>query len=237
MSGVDIERTDGIATVTMNDGKANIMSAQFLGELITAVRSAADAGEIVVLRSSIEGTYSGGFDVKALATRDPATVIEMMKAGADLIHAMLIHPRPIVAAASGRIFPMGLFTLLAADYRIGDSEQAQWCLNEAQLGIVPPDYAFDLLRYRFDSNWLSRAILTADMMSAADGLAAGVFDRLASGDEVETQAFRVAKLLADSPASSLAGIKRKLRSEVADRIRTSSERELSVENYRKKYAA
>ena len=160
-----------------------------------------------------------------------------MKAGADLILAMLAHPRPIVAAASGRIFPMGLFTLLAADYRIGDSDDAQWCLNEARLGIVPPDYAFDLLRYRLDSNWLSRAILTADMINAADGLAAGVFDELASGDEVEPQALRVAQSLAEAPVPSLAGIKRKLRDEVVDRIRASSERELSVENYRKKYAA
>ena len=237
MSGLEIQRSDGIAIVTMNDGKANIMSAKFIGELISAVRSAGEAGEIIVLRSSIEGTYSGGFDVKALATRDPATVVEMMKAGADLLHSMLTHPRPIVAAASGRIFPMGLFTLLAADYRIGDKEHAQWCLNEATLGIVPPDYAFDLLRYRFDSNWLSRVILTADMMSSADGLAAGVFDRLARGKEVEAEAFRVAELLLGTPVSSLAGIKRKLRGEIAERIRASSDRELSVENFRKKYAA
>lgn len=236
MPGLEIQRSQDVAVLTMNDGKANIMSAQFIEELISALRSTAEAGESVVLQSSIKGTYSGGFDVKALATRDPDTVVGMIKAGGELIHSMLIHPRPIVTAASGYIFPMGLFTLLAADYRIGDKEDAQWCLNEARLGIVPPDYAFDLLRYRLGNNWLSRAILTADMMTADDGLSAGVFDRLAGGDELNAEAFRVAKLSTGIPVSPLAGIKRKLRSELAKQIRASIDRELTVENYRRKYS-
>lgn len=236
MSNIKIHRSDGIAIVTMNDGKANIMNSRFIGQLITAFRSSGEAGDVVVLQSSIDGTYSAGFDVKVLASRDPSSVLEMIRSGGELIHTMLTHPRPIVAVGSGRIFPMGLFTLLAADYRIGDKSNSQWCLNEARLGIVPPAYAFEILRYRLDENWLSRAALTASAMSADDGLSAGVFDQLADGSEANELSLEIAGLLSELPIKALAGMKQRLRGNVADRVRASIDRELTIANFRERYA-
>ena len=163
----DIE--GGIATIVMNDGKANVMHASMLNALLDSLKRAGEARAAVVLRSALPNTFSAGFDLKVFAARDAKATWAMMRAGGELLHAMLTYPRPIIAVADGQVFPMGLFTLLAADYRVG-SEAAAWRLNEAEIGIVPPRYAIAMLDYRLGTSWLSRALLTAAVQSAADGL-------------------------------------------------------------------
>ena len=62
---------------------------------------------------------------------------------------------------------MGLFTLLAADYRVGADHGFQWVLNEVEIGIVPPLYAFKLLQYRLSAAWvgLPRGLLSRRQQS------------------------------------------------------------------------
>ena len=59
---VDYKQAGGVARVTMDDGKANIMSLAMLRELSDAFDQAERDQAVVILRSGREDIFSAGFD-------------------------------------------------------------------------------------------------------------------------------------------------------------------------------
>ncbi len=233
MSLVEYSCADGVATITMNDGRANIMSAQMIGEIIAALDAAGNEFATAVIRSGMPSTFSAGFDVKVFAARDPAKSLEMMRAGGELLYRMLKFPRPIIGVADGHIYPMGLFVLLASDYRIGTERDYHWALNEAEIGIVPPRYAFELLQYRMNNAWLPRALMSAARFGPRQALDAGVLDELAASEDLEARISAAAAKLKALPAPAFAGIKKRLTGAVVGRVRQAIDAEQTLETYQR----
>ena len=186
---------------------------------------------VVVLRSGLPKTYSAGFDVSVFAARDAEQSLEMVKSGGELVYVMLTFSRPIIAVAQGHVFPMGLFTLLAADYRVGADHGFQWVLNEVEIGIVPPLYAFKLLQYRLSAAWVARAVSTAERFSPGEGVEAGVFHDLAPAAELNTRIQSVAARLAGLSSAAFSGIKQRLNADIAAEIRSVIDSEQTLSTY------
>ena len=62
---VSYQLNDGVATITMDDGKANALSHTMFDELNAAFDKAEEASAVVVLKGR-EGRFSGGFDLKEM---------------------------------------------------------------------------------------------------------------------------------------------------------------------------
>jgi enoyl-CoA hydratase len=61
---------DGVATITMDDGKVNALSPAMLADINEALdRASADEGVVVVTGRA--GIFSGGFDLKILRPAGP----------------------------------------------------------------------------------------------------------------------------------------------------------------------
>lgn len=71
---------DGIATIAIDDGKANVMSVSMLRALDAALDRAAADKAVVVLRGRT-GMFSAGFDLSVFK-RDPQELFDMLRAGA-----------------------------------------------------------------------------------------------------------------------------------------------------------
>ncbi len=78
-----VER-DGVASIWLDDGKVNVMSAAMLADIASAFDRAEKNAEIAVLRSKRPGIFSAGFDLKVFAAGDIENSLEMVKAGAEL---------------------------------------------------------------------------------------------------------------------------------------------------------
>ena len=61
---------DSVATIAMDDGKANVLSHTMWEELEAAFDQAEKSGAIVLLKGR-DGIFSGGFDLKEMA---PVTI-------------------------------------------------------------------------------------------------------------------------------------------------------------------
>ena len=61
---------DAVATITMDDGKVNVMSTAMLRALDAAFDRAQGDKAIMVLRSARMGIFSAGFDLKIFAAND-----------------------------------------------------------------------------------------------------------------------------------------------------------------------
>ena len=200
------ELHDGIATVTMDDGKANVMSVSMLKALDAALDQTL-ADKAVLVLTGRERMFSGGFDLSVFQ-RDKQELLAMLTAGARLTERLLAHPLPVVAACSGHAVAMGVFLMLCADVRIGIDDGARTHINEVQNGMTLPRFAIEVSRHRLAPEHLNRALLLAQPHAPQQALVAGFFDMLvepaALADAARAEAVRLQKLHAGAFAATKA---------------------------------
>ena len=223
---------DGVATITMDDGKLNVMSTGMLHDLDAAFRLAERDEAIIVLRSGRKDIFSAGFDLKVLAANDPERSLEMVRAGAELALRLLSHPFPTLGIMEGHAFPMGTFLLLACDVRIAARGKHRMGLNEVAVGISPPGFAIELTRSRVHPAWLNRTVTLGEMFEPDDACAAGFLDHVVAGTEIEQTIDRIVSALRKLHAGSHALAKQRLRHSTISAMREAIDRELTLDAYR-----
>jgi enoyl-CoA hydratase len=108
---------DGIARLTLDDGKVNALSSAMIAEIGEGLDAAEAAGAVVVLEGRA-GLFSAGFDLPTFK-RGPEATVAMLRAGAQLIQRLLAFPRPVLTVCTGHAYPAGAFLMLSADVRFG----------------------------------------------------------------------------------------------------------------------
>jgi len=189
-SPVSYELRDSVATITMDDGKVNVMSPAMLSALNDALDKATSDRAIVVLTGR-RGTFSAGFDLKVLTGGGPDAQ-EMVTMGFELGYRMLSFPTPIVVACSGHAIAMGAFLLLSADYRLGADGPFRIGANEVAIGITMPHFGVEICRQRLAPAHFNRAVILSEMFKPADAVAAGFLDRIVSPAELHDEAQKLA---------------------------------------------
>ncbi len=92
---------DGLATITIDDGKVNVMTTALLGELWRLVNQARSDQAMILLRPGRDKVLSAGFDVKPLASGDRDASRALLQCGVDAILALLGHPFPVISLCAG----------------------------------------------------------------------------------------------------------------------------------------
>jgi enoyl-CoA hydratase len=194
---------DSIATITMDDGKVNVLSPQMLDEVGSALDAAErDAG--VVVLTGREGRFSGGFDL-AILQGGGRPAIDMLDTGFALAERLLGFPKPVVAACNGHAIAMAAFLLNSVDYRIGAAGAYRITANEVMLGLTMPLAAVEICRQRLTPAHFHRAVSLAEVYSPEGAMAAGFLDEVAEPAELAAAArARAAALLALDPAAHAA---------------------------------
>ena len=184
MNTVNLEMRDGVAWINIDDGKVNVMSAQFLEAITKRLDEARDKQAVTVIAGRA-GIFSAGFDLNTLK-RGPNAGREMMTRGVQLIQQFLQFPRPIVAMCTGHAYPMGAFLLLSADYRLGAAGNFRIGMNEVAIGITPPPFAVALARHRLTGAGVS-LLTTAAMLNPEEARLAGYLDEVVAADLLENR--------------------------------------------------
>ncbi len=194
---LNYELNAGVATLTMDDGKANVMSVRMLDALNTAL-DRAEADKAIVVLTGRAGMFSGGFDLSVFKKGDSAETLKMLAAGARLSHRLLSHPQPIVVACSGHAVAMGFFVLLCADVRIGLKQGAVFQANEVAIGMTLPYFAIEVCKQRLAPAHLTQTGITAQAYGGDAALAAGILDEAVAPETmasaVQAQVARLQKL-------------------------------------------
>jgi len=190
---IDYQLQDGIATLTLNNGKVNAISPA----VITALNSALDqalAARAVVVITGQAGILSAGYDLKVM-TSSPQNAIDLVTAGSTLARRLLSHPFPVVVACTGHAVAKGAFLLLSADYRIGVEGPFHIGLNEVQIGMPMHHAGIELARDRLRRSAFQRSVVCAEMFDPAGALAAGFLDEVVPADQLAEATLRAAQRL------------------------------------------
>jgi enoyl-CoA hydratase len=198
-----------VATITLDDGKVNVMSPRMLADINAALdRAAADRAAIVL--TGRPGIFSAGFDLATLRAGG-APAAEMVEAGFELAARVLSVPAPVVMACPGHAIAMGLFLLLSGDYLIGADGPYKFTANEVALGITMPRTAIEMLRHRLTPAACLRALTLAEPFTPATATAAGFLDEVVAAGELASAARDRAAALAALPRDALAASKQRIR--------------------------
>jgi enoyl-CoA hydratase len=173
---------DGVAEITMDDGKANVLSPTMLAELNHAFDRAHDDEAVVILKGR-EGLFSGGFDLKVMR-EGAAPASAMMDAGFSLAERIMTFRAPVIVACTGHAVAMGAFLNLSGDYRVGIDGPFRIVANEVAIGMTMPYGIVEICRQRLTSSHLTRALSLAEPFSSHDAVAAGFFDEVVAEAEL-----------------------------------------------------
>ncbi|GAB7531898.1 crotonase/enoyl-CoA hydratase family protein [Pseudomonas sp. 3A(2025)] len=181
---------DGIATLTLNNGKVNALSPAVLTALDAALDQAIQDRAVVILTGQ-PGILSGGYDLKVM-TSGPQAAIDLVAQGSTLARRILAHPFPVIVACPGHAVAKGAFLLLSADYRIGVEGAFNIGLNEVQIGMTMHHAGIELARDRLRKSAFNRAVINAEMFNPQQALQAGFLDQVVSSEALHDTARQVA---------------------------------------------
>lgn len=174
---VSVTIDNGVATIVMDDGKANVLSHAMWDELEAAFDQAEAAKAIVVLQGRA-GIFSGGFDLKEMG-KGPENALILTSRGSKMARRILSFPTPVIGVSTGHCIAMGAFLMLACDYRIGAAGDFKVGLNETIIGMTMHNFGIELARYRLPLNYFNRCVINAEIWSPEDAMPAGFYDRTA----------------------------------------------------------
>lgn len=177
---ISYQLEDGIATLTLSNGKVNAISPDVIAAFNTALDQAEQDKAIVIITGQ-PGILSGGYDLKVM-TSGPQNAIDLVAAGSTLARRMLAHPYPIIVACSGHAVAKGAFILLSADYRIGVEGAFSIGLNEVQIGMTMHHVGIELARDRLRKSAFQRSVINGEMFDPQGALSAGFLDKVVAAD-------------------------------------------------------
>ena len=190
---ISYQLEDGIATLTLNNGKVNAISPDVIVAFNAALDQAVQDRAVVIITGQ-PGILSGGYDLKVM-TSSPQNAVVLVTAGSTLARRMLAHPYPIIVACPGHAIAKGAFILLSADYRIGVEGPFNIGLNEVQIGMTMHHAGIELARDRLRRSAFHRSVINGEIFNPEGAMDAGFLDKVVPAEQLMATAVAAAQQL------------------------------------------
>lgn len=200
---------EGIATLTLNNGKVNAISPDVIAAFNTALDRAQQDRAVVIITGQ-PGILSGGYDLKVM-TSGPQAAVSLVTAGSTLSRRLLAHPFPVIVACPGHAVAKGAFLLLSADYRIGVEGTFSIGLNEVQIGMTMHHAGIELARDRLRRSAFHRSVINGEMFDPISAVDAGFLDKVVAAEQLQEAALAAARQLKKINMSAHKNTKLKVR--------------------------
>jgi enoyl-CoA hydratase/carnithine racemase len=182
-------RDDGVAVVTLANGKVNPLSRELLAELRAAADELATDLPGAVVITGGERIFAAGADIAQFGGPDEAAEIGPLFH--DAIGAFAALPRFVIAAVSGYALGGGCELALGCDYRIA-SERAVFGQPEILLGIIPGGGGTQRLARIVGPSRAKEICITGRQVKAEEALRIGLVDEVVPAEELHDRALALA---------------------------------------------
>ena len=207
---VDLERAEGVATITLNRPKAlNAFDTGQLERLLEMLREVRDdrAVRCVILTGAGDRAFAAGADIKAMADFSPHDGLAFGRLGQAVTAAVEGLPQPVIAAVNGFAFGGGCELALACDLRLA-SETAQFAQPEVSLGIPPGWGGTQRLPRLVGPGLAAELILTGRRVAADEALRIGLVNAVHPADRLLPEATALARSIAANSPRAVSAAKR-----------------------------
>ena len=217
---MQLQEADGIATIRIDDGKANAFNEGLLSALSDAldVALAQDRAALIFGRS---GFLSAGFDLSVMRG-DPSAREPLVLAGLELALKIFEAPIPVVVCCTGHAIAAGTLLLLPADHVVVGDAPVKIGFNETAIGIELSPFVLELARYRLLPA-AHNQILRGALSDAAAAQQAGYVDDVVPAQDLEARAVEMAGHFAALEPLSYQLTKSAMRARTASALRSALE--------------
>jgi len=192
MSNVTINIIKGVATITIDDGKANALGSIVWANL-NAAMDKAESEKAIVIITGRDGVMSGGFDLKEMG-EGPQDALVLTSKGSKFARRIMSFPRPVIMAAPGHTIAMGAFLALACDYSMIKDGDYKIGLNETLIGMTMHNFGIEMGRYHLPKSYFNRCVINGEIFGPKASMHAGFFDKVVPAGEWEDSILMVGKL-------------------------------------------
>ncbi|AZG73244.1 crotonase/enoyl-CoA hydratase family protein [Shewanella livingstonensis] len=209
---INVTIEHNVHIISLNNGKVNAISPEVIAQINSALDDAEQQGAVVMLTGQA-GIFSGGYDLKTMKQSSEAA-IALVTAGSTLARRMLAFPTPIIGVCTGHAIAKGAFLLLSCDYRIGCAGEFKIGLNEVAIGMTMHQAGIEIARNRIPRNYLSRAVINAELFAPESAVLAGLLDQVVPSEQLMSTAHNIAKQMQTLNMKAHHGTKLKERHEI-----------------------
>ena len=224
---------DRVAVITLNRPEArNSLSDHLTPALRRMIKRNGDDPDVGALLITGAGTaFCSGGDVKGMGASSAAPAMSFddkvarLKERQRTLTGVLVSVRkPTIAALPGPAAGAGLAIALACDMRIA-AESAIMTTGYARIALTG-DYGISWLLTRLAGTARARELMfLSERIDARRCEAMGLINRVVPDSELQSEAFAIARTLANGPASAYASIKDNLDLALSADFLTSLDRE------------
>lgn len=200
---------DGVATLTMDDGKVNAFDVDFFRSLNAAFDACSDAAAIVL--AGRPGMFSAGLNVKVLAALDTDGMTDLLVEFGNTMMRVWLEPRPVVAAVTGHAIAGGTILAMTCDHAVAAQGEYRWGLTETTIGFPLPSWIIAIARGNVASHRIDDLLLPGRLVGPDEAVEVGFADVTAPEGDVLGVAQARARELATLPLATYAETKRRLR--------------------------
>ena len=217
------EVNNNIATLTFDDGKANVVGQAFLDDINAGLDRAEKEGVAAVILRGREGIFSAGFDLGEFK-KGPEQGKAMVQRGFELLIRLYSFPLPLVAACTGHGIAMGAFIIMACDLRVGIRGEFKMSLPETAIGMELPPILLELTASRISRRHMTRVALLSEVYNPEQAVHAGFVDEVVDQGELEGRCMAAAEKLAQLPQGQFATNKLAVRAGTLQAMQASLEK-------------
>lgn len=201
------QEQNGILTLRLEYGKANLLDVEFCNAITSALREASGTARAVIMTGT-GSIFSAGVDLIRLTKEGPAYVARFYPALIDFLTELFAFSKPLVAAINGHAIAGGCLLAAAADYRLISGGTIG--VPELAVGVPFPAVAIEILRFAAGTN-AQKLATSGEVVPAQEAKARGLVDEFVQPDRLMARATEVAMRLASAPSEAFRITKHHLR--------------------------
>lgn len=216
----------GLARVTINrPDRLNGLTQDSFNDLADVIVAAGERADIRVIELRGAGkAFCAGADISPESVEllnDPTGTIDGVNRA---VRAIVESPKAVVAVVHGPAAGAGAALALAADMVIA-GRSAYFMLAFSKIGLMPDAGATALIAASIGRARAMRMAFTAERLSAADALEAGLVAMVFEDDALEAESQRVVEQLGAGPGAALRATKHAINAATLGHLEQSFARE------------
>jgi Delta3-Delta2-enoyl-CoA isomerase len=178
-------RVDNYVVVELNRGTANSLNLELLEELLQTFEMLENDESIKgVVLTGKERFFSAGLDVIELYSYDELQMTDLFITLARVVKTLFLFEKPLVASITGHAPAGGCILAISCDYRVMADGEYRIGLNEIPVGIVMPEFIYQVLAYWMGKGKAFQHIAEGRLISANKALGVGLVDRVVPAEDV-----------------------------------------------------
>ena len=194
------EKRDGIATITINRPKVNVLNEEAVLEILSRLDEAErdEDVKVIVITGAGEKAFCAGLDLTTVKDVNVVKAVEVTKRGQKLTLAIEEIGKPVIAAINGYALGGGLELAMACDIRVA-SENARLGQTEVNVGLIPGWGGTQRLPRLVGKGIAKELIFTGKMIDAKTAERIGLINMVVPPEKLKSAVEELASAIMNKP--------------------------------------